>query len=246
MATNSRFPNGRRVRSEYNQNQGVPNGLPMPQSWVVRLLSVVSPTRAAAVGARYAAQSNSAQIIGVPGDGYATKLQSNWRSAATRNPRADSPYPISQRPTVMDAWPGQPGSRWFPMSQSTRKDRRPANITPRPQYAEDARFTPGALLHSSTGNPAMDLPLTDTMWPSTPPARIVHRHQLGLALMAGTQQRGTRQNWGMGPQQIVIAPPPLSLASASRGVISVRGSLAKRGGTGRNRIPAVFTPRQAQ
>ena len=239
MAPNSRF------RSEYNQNQGVPNGVPMPQHWIVRLLSVISPTRAAA-GARYAAQSNSAQVAGVPGDTYATKLQARWRASGARGARADSLYPVSQRPTTMDAWPGQPGSRWHPMSQTTRKDARPARITPRPAYPEDARYTPQALLHSATCNPAMDLPLTETMWPSTPPARIVHRHRLGLALMAGAQQRGTRQNWGMGPQQIVIAPPPFSLASASRGVISVRGSLAKRGGTGRNRIPAVFTPRQAQ
>ena len=237
-----------RFRSRFNQNQGVPNGIPVVDPWWLRLIKVASPTVSQAVRQRYMRDSASGQIPGTD-DVTATKLQSQWRSAGTRQPHANPLSPLTARPQPMEAYPDQPGSRHNALSQTVRKDKRPQSITPRPAFYEDPRWNHFLRLRSSTGNPREDgLPATESVWPNfTPPQRITRLHRPGLTLMAGPSQYGETQNWST-VGGIVIAPPPASLSRQNNrnSARSIQGVLAQRSGTGRNRIPAVFTPRQVQ
>ncbi len=238
-----------RYRSRYNQNQGVPNALPVVDPWWLRLLKVASPTMAQAVAARYAQDSASGQIPRTGDDTYATKIQSQWRSGGARGGHANPLHPLGAQPNVGEQWPGEPGGRWVPTSRIFRRDPRPASITPRPAFGIDPRYNAPIRLSSATGNTRDDgLPATMAIWPNmTRPTRIVRQHRLGLTMMAGPSQRGQHQTWS-DQGGIVIAPPPagLSRQSNKNNARAIQGILARNIGTGRNRIPAVFTPKQAQ
>lgn len=225
--------------------------------WTMRLAYALAPTVTEKMAARYRAQSNSGQIV--TGDprrsAYPTRLQAQWRSGGTRGSRADPIYPIAAGPSMyaQPPWPHRAG-RNMPTDRVRGMDQRPLYAGDvRPSYlARDERLEQG---HSRTGQKCDGL-LNRNGFEGTAgvsaggaasvrraPNRIPRMHRPGLALMGGPSQFGTRQTWGQGPQSLVIAPAQLQLNAKSRGVRSVRGSLApNRAGSGRERIPAIFTP----
>ncbi len=235
----------RRFRSAY----GIRNSFDKPAGpspWPVRFITALSE-RSAQIRARYIGQSNTGQIPGT-GNGYADKLQTQWRrGAASGGTRADPITQPSQIPTLTAAYPhygvsagtGSKPNSWYGM------DPRNAELPNgrRPMYLP--RFEGGQIrLHSETSQRAGEyLP---TRFAVNPPMRIVRMHRLGTGMMAGSAQFGTRQTWGQGPDSIVIAPARLVRGMKSRGIISARGMLAPKQGTGRERIPALFTPSSVQ
>jgi hypothetical protein len=235
----------RRQRSAY----GIHNSFDKPAGpspWPVRFIDALSK-RSAKVRARYIQQSNTGQVVPT-GDDYADKLQTQWRrGAASGGTRADPITQTAQIPTLTAAYPhygvsaglGSLPASWYGM------DPRNAELPNgrRPMYLP--RFQGGQIrLHSETSQRAGEyLP---TRFSTVPPMRIVRMKRYGTGMMAGSAQFGTRQTWGQGPDCLVIAPARVVLGMKSRGVISVRGLLSPKGGTGRERIPAIFSPSTVQ
>jgi hypothetical protein len=240
------FAFDRRQRSAY----GIHNSFDKaagPSPWPVRFIEALSE-RSAQIRARYWSQSNTGQIPGT-GDGYADKLQTQWRrGSASGGTRADPIVQNAQIPTTMADWPNSSGSSpgmqkrsvsWYGMdarNPNLVNGRRPMNLP---------RFEAGQIrLHSETSQRAGEyLP---TRFAVNPPMRIVRMHRYGTGMMAGSQSFGTRQTWGQGEDCIVVAPPQLVKGMKSRGIISARGMLSPKQGTGRERIPAIFTPSSIQ
>jgi hypothetical protein len=215
-----------------------------PNPWYVRFFSQLTE-RSAAVRARYQAQANSGQIIGAGGDTYATKLQSRWHRPT--QPRADPLFQNEQTPSVMGAWPDTPGAQAHPMSRTLRQDHRPSMAGERrPTYYQ--RWEPYTRHHSNDGprdhTYAQDF--LPTRFMTVPPLKITRMHRPGISLMAGIAQYGTRQTWGQGETSGVFPPAQVTLGFKSRGVKSIGGVLAPKQGTGRERIPAIFTPTSIQ
>ena len=235
----------RRQRSAY----GIHNSFDRPVGptpWPVRFINAVSE-RAWKVRMRYWDQSNTGQVPGT-GDGYADKLQTQWRrGSASGGTRADPITQTAQIPTTVADYPHRVGAYGLGSHPSTPylmdprnpglvNGRRPMNL---PRY-EGGQIR----LKSETSQRAGEyLP---TRFSVVPPMRIVRMHRYGTGMMAGSQSFGTRQTWGQGEDCLVISPAQLVKGMKSRGVISVRGVIAPKGGTGRERIPAVFTPSSIQ
>ena len=235
----------RRQRSAY----GIHNSFDKPAGpspWPVRFINALSE-RSAQIRARYWTQSNTGQIPGT-GDAYADKLQTQWRrGSASGGTRADPIVQIAQIPTRAPAYPGHPGSSGMgsiassPYGMDSRNPELPNGrhpmYLPRPEGWQ-------IRLHSETSQRAGEyLP---TRFSVVPPMRIVRMHRYGTGMMAGADQFGTRQTWGQGEDCIVISPAQFVKGMKSRGIISTRGMLSPKGGTGRERIPAVFTPSSVQ
>jgi hypothetical protein len=235
----------RRQRSAY----GIHNSFDKPAGpspWPVRFINALSE-RSTQIRRRYQLQSNTGQIPGT-GDGYADKLQTQWRrGSASGGTRADPITQVSQIPTITAAYPhygvsaglgSKPNSSYGmdPRDPNLPNGRRPMNLP---------RFEDGQIrLHSETSQRAGEyLP---TRFSVVPPMRIVRMKRYGTGMMAGSQSFGTRQTWGQGEDCLVISPAQFTKGMKSRGIISVRGVIAPKGGTGRERIPAVFTPSSVQ
>lgn len=235
----------RRQRSSY----GIHNSFDRPVGptpWPVRFINALSE-RSAQIRARYTAQSNTGQIPGT-GDGYADKLQTQWRrGSASGGTRADPITQVSQIPTVAPNWPHHTGAYGLgsrPNSFYGMDTRLPDQVNGRhPMYLP--RFEGGQIrLKSETSQRAGEyLPIRFSV---VAPMRIVRMHRYGTGMMAGSAQFGTRQTWGQGESCLVIAPVQTSKGMKSRGIISARGMLAPKQGTGRERIPALFTPSSVQ
>lgn len=234
----------RRNRSAYgiHNSDDRPAG---PTPWFVHFINALSE-RSAKVRARYQRESASGQIPGTA-DTYATKLESQWRSGGTRGSRADAITQRAQIPTLMAGWPQQVGSgaqSAKPASRYGMDPRNPSLVNGKsPMYLP--RHEGGQIrLHSQTGQTAQDyLP---TRFSVVPPMRIVRMKRYATGMMGGSAQFGTRQTWGQGPDCIVISPVNVIPGMRSRGVISARGVIAPKQGTGRERIPALFTPSSVQ
>src|SRR5437588_3435418 len=236
------------TRSPYGIKE--PGSPPRPVPWWARKLGELGG-RMTAVRQRYEQQSTSGQIVGaVRGhtrDDYATRLQAQWRSGGTRGSRADPITEAYAAPPPARQWPGgAPGGAWTPSDRNRRMDPRPAFLghmggayLPRDEAytVYGAQFEPRSRRYYSDYLPFR-------IGPPTMPFRIVRPHRWGLALMAGSEQFGTRQTYGQGPDSLVVAPPQFS--RTGQGVRSVGGVLAPKQGTGRERIPAVFNPSSVQ
>jgi hypothetical protein len=237
----------RRQRSAYGIHNSFdkPTG-PMP--WPVRFINALSE-RTAKIRARYAAQSNTGQIPNVGGDVYATKLQTQWRrGSASGGTRADPITQVAQIPTTMADWPhvagSSPGLSKKALSAYGMDKRNPALVNGvKPMFLP--RYEGGQIrLKSETGQRAGEyLP---TRFAVVPPMRIVRMHRYGTGMMGGPSQFGWPQTWGQDTGCIVISPANVIVAYKSRGVISARGVLSPKQGTGRERIPAIFTPSSIQ
>lgn len=238
----------RRFRSAY----GIRNSFDAPVGptpWPVRFINALSE-RSAKIRARYWTQSSSGQIVGTAGeDSYATKLQSQWRSGGARGSRADPITQSAQIPTTMAGWPhrvGATGIADMPLSPYKMDPRDPNLVNGKvPMYLP--RYEGGQIrLHSETGQRAGEyLP---TRFSVTPPMRIVRMHRYGTGMMAGAAQFATQQTWGQYNDggSLVVSPVNVLTGMKSRQIRSVRGVLSPKGGTGRERIPAVFTPQTVQ
>lgn len=243
-----------RLRSAYgirNSFDGTPTG---PTPWFVRFIDAIS-LRSHQVRARYLNQSSTGQIPGAPGDSYATKLQAQWRrGSASGGTRDDSIVQNAQIPTTMAGWPQQVGSGF----QSARPFSRYGMDTRNPQLPNGRRpmyvprYEGGQIRHFSSypvGRPGADCYYQDHLpapFATVPPMKIVRMHRYGTGMMAGSAQFGTRQTWGQGEDCLVISPVNMLPGMKSRQVISVRGLLSPKQGTGRERIPAIFTPSAIQ
>lgn len=244
--SSGRFDFDRRQRSTYGIHTSFdrPAG---PSPWPIRFINALSE-RSAKVRARYWTQSNTGQIPGT-GDGYADKLQTQWRrGSASGGTRADPITQAAQIPTTMADWPHVAGSS----PGLSKKALSPYGMDARNPELPNGRhpmYLPRAegwqiRLHSETSQRAGEyLP---TRFSVVPPMRIVRMHRYGTGMMAGADQFGTRQTWGQGENSLVVSPAPLVRGMKSRGIISTRGMLSPKQGTGRERIPAVFTPSSVQ
>jgi hypothetical protein len=228
------------------------NNIPKNQHWTIRLISALAPTLTEKLAQQYRQTSNSGQLTPNRRSHYETKLQSQWRSGGTRGSRDDPIYPViaSGSAAGQPPWPHTAG-RNMPADRRRGLDRAPATMGSRSRFymPNDERLEQG---HSVTGQKCDDLHnpsgFAGTVGVSAGaargvgPTRIPRMHRPGLALMGGPSQSGTRQTWGQGPDSLVIAPVQLQARQQTRGVRSVSGSLSPRSGTGRERIPAIFTP----
>ena len=242
-----------RVRSAYGIHNSFDNEVSGPDPWYVRFITALSE-RSAQIKARYISQSNTGQIPDT-GNGYATKLQTQWRrGSASGGTRADPIAQNAQVPTVMASWPQQIGSGFQsakPRSHYGMDTRDPQLVNGRrPMYVP--RYQGGQIRHFSSypvGHPGADCYAQDylpTRFSTVPPQKIVRMHRYGTGMMAGIAQFGTRQTWGQGPDCIVISPAQVIVGMKSRQIRSVRGMLSPKQGTGRERIPAIFTPSSIQ
>lgn len=233
-------PYDRRQRSAY----GIHNSFDKPAGpnpWPVRFIDALS-ARGRQIRMRYWDQSNSGQIPATP-DAYATKLQTTWRSGGTHGSRADPIVQNAQIPTVMFPWPHSPGNDQ-PSAPYGMDVRNPTQVNgKRPMFRP--RFEGGQVrTYSATSQRAGEyLP---TRFSVVPPMRIVRMHRYGTGMMGGAVQFGTRQTWGQGEDCIVVSPVNVIVGMKSRGIISARGVLSPKQGTGRERIPALFTPSSVQ
>jgi hypothetical protein len=222
-----------------------------PTPWYVRAITSISE-RSSRIRARYQQQSTSGQIAGTA-DTYATKLQSTWRSGGTHGGRADPITQVQQTPSVMTEWPSTPGgdsAPSMPSNRTRRQDQRPSLAGERrPTYYQ--RWEPYERHHSTDG-PHQHMYAQDFLpvrFAVVPPLKITRMHRPGISLMAGIAQYGTRQTWGQGEASGVLPPVQTTLGAKSRGVRSIRGVLGGAGlnrGSGRERIPAIFTPTSIQ
>lgn len=238
----------RRTRSAYGIHNSFDNNPMLPEPWPVRFINALS-VRGRQVRMRYWAQSNTGQVPGT-GDGYADKLQTQWRrGSASGGTRADPIVQNAQIPTQMAAWPHQIGAPGHsgPALSNYGMDSRVSVAGQvngrRPMYLP--RFEGGQIrLKTETSQRAGEyLP---TRFSVVPPMRIVRMHRYGTGMMAGSAQFGTRQTWGQGEDCIVVSPVNVITGMKSRGIISARGVLSPKQGTGRERIPAIFTPASIQ
>jgi hypothetical protein len=239
-------------RRDQRSSYGIHNSFDRPVGptpWPVRFINALSE-RSASIRARYWNQSSSGQIVGTGGaDSYATKLQTQWRSGGARGSRADPIVQNAQIPTTMAGWPhhvGGPGNSKMPSSPYKMDPRDPNLVNGKhPMYLP--RYEGGQIrLKSETSQRAGEyLP---TRFSVVPPMRIVRMHRYGTGMMGGPSQFGWPQTWGQYNDGgcIVISPVNVIAGMPSRGVRSVRGILSPKGGTGRERIPAVFTPSSVQ
>jgi hypothetical protein len=237
----------RRQRSSY----GIHNSFDRPAGptpWPVRFINALSE-RTAQIRMRYWTQSNTGQIPGT-GDAYADKLQTQWRrGSASGGTRADPIVQNAQIPTTMAGWPhqiGGPGNSKHPTSPYLMDPRDPGLVNGRhPMYLP--RYEGGQIrLKSETSQRAGEyLP---TRFSVVPPMRIVRMHRYGTGMMGGPSQFGWPQTWGQYSDGgcLVISPVNVLPGMKSRQIRSVRGVLSPKGGTGRERIPAVFTPSSVQ
>lgn len=235
-----------RIRSPYGiMNPGSP---PRPHPWYVHLINLVS-TKSAALAKRYAVDNTSGQI---PNRGdMATVLQASWHRPT--QPKADPVTQPTLQPSDRSQWPSLPGSRWSPSNRTFKMDARPVltghlrpAYLPLPERYD--RFSSAPSQYQGPSIPRTNPYSQDylpTRFDTRIPARITRPHRMGLALMGGVQQHGTRQTWGQWGESIII-PPPGFTRTPSQSVRSVAGVLSPRPGTGRERIPAVFTPTQVQ
>jgi hypothetical protein len=238
----------RRQRSTYGIHNSFdrPSG---PDPWPVRFINALSE-RSTKIRMRYWAQSNTGQIPGT-GDGYADKLQTQWRrGSASGGTRADPIVQNAQIPSIAPGYPHQTGAYGLgsrPLSSYGMDSRNPELPNGRhPMYLP--RNESGQIrLHSETSQRAGEyLP---TRFSVVPPMRIVRMHRYGTGMMGGPDQFGWPQTWGQYNKyggSLVVSPPQFVKGMKSRGVISTRGMLSPKGGTGRERIPAVFTPSAIQ
>lgn len=243
----------RRWRSPYGIKE--PGSPPRPTPFVIRLAELVS-TKVNALRQRYESTNTSGQIADVTGDPYDVKLQAQWHRPTQPN-AGPITQPIQRPPAEQRAYPGEPGSRHAPTSRIYGMDERSEVLG----HARPA-FLPGSYLRAGVAEPYERFASTNAPkahWyrqdflpvridDRTPPVRLVRPHRAGLSLMGGQNQFGTRQTWGQGGGSIVIAPPAFT-RTVTQGVRSVGGAAAKnrcRVGTGRERIPAVFTPTSVQ
>jgi hypothetical protein len=241
---------GDMTRAAHSRNVEGPQRAAGPTPWYVRAITSISE-RSNRIRARYQQQSASGQIIGAGGDTYATKLQSTWRSGGTHGGRADPITQTGQTPTVASQWPSSPGggaAPSMPSQRARRQDQRPSMAGERrPTYYQ--RWEP-YIRHESTMGPRADWYAQDylpTRFATIPPQKITRMHRPGLSLMAGACQYGTRQTWGQGQSSGVLPPVQTTLGAKSRGVRSIRGVLGGvNQGSGRERIPAIFTPTSVQ
>jgi hypothetical protein len=244
----------RRQRSSYGIHQSFDSAPTGPTPWMVRFIMFASE-RTSQIRQRYWSQSNSGQIPG-SSDSYANKLQIKWRGgAATGGTRADPIVQNAQIPSVMADWPNRsgssPGMQKKAVSRYGMDTRNPQLVNGRrPMYVP--RYQGGQIRHYSSypiGHPGEDCYAQDylpTRFSTVPPMKIVRMHRYGTGMMAGGCQFGTRQTWGQGPDSLVISPVNMIPGMKSRQVISVRGMLSPKQGTGRERIPAIFTPSSIQ
>jgi hypothetical protein len=152
-------------------------------------------------------------------------------------------------PTVAPDWPhhiGAYGLGSHPTSPYLMDPRDPGLVNGRkPMFLP--RYEGGQIrLKSETSQRAGEyLP---TRFSVVPPMRIVRMHRYGTGMMGGPSQFGWPQTWGQYQDGgcIVISPVQTQLGMKSRQIRSVRGVLSPKGGTGRERIPAVFTPSSVQ
>jgi hypothetical protein len=156
------------------------------------------------------------------------------------------PGPITQNaqiPSVMGPWPHTPGD-YLASSPYGMDVRNTTQVNgKRPMFRP--RFEGGQVrTYSATSQRAGEyLP---TRFSVVPPMRIVRMHRYGTGMMGGAVQFGTRQTWGQGEDCIVVSPVNVIVGMKSRGIISARGVLSPKQGTGRERIPALFTPSSVQ
>jgi hypothetical protein len=237
----------RRQRSAY----GIHNSFDRPvgpDPWPVRFINAVSE-RTAKIRARYMSQSNTGQIPGT-GDAYADKLQTQWRrGAASGGTRGDPITQVAQIPTIAPDYPHRVGAYGLgshPSSAYLMDQRNPALVNGRhPMYLP--RYEGGQIrTKSETGQRAGEyLP---TRFSVIPPMRIVRMHRYGTGMMGGPSQFGWPQTWGQYNDGgcLVVSPVNVLPGMKSRQIRSVRGVLSPKGGTGRERIPAVFTPSSIQ
>jgi hypothetical protein len=237
----------RRQRSSY----GIHNSFDRPVGptpWPVRFINALSE-RTTAIRMRYWSQSNTGQIPGIA-DGYANKLQTQWRrGSASGGTRADPIVQNAQIPTIAPNYPhhiGAFGLGSHPTSPYLMDPRDPGLVNGRkPMFLP--RYEGGQIrLKSETSQRAGEyLP---TRFSVVPPMRIVRMHRYGTGMMGGPSQFGWPQTWGQYQDGgcIVISPVQTQLGMKSRQIRSVRGVLSPKGGTGRERIPAVFTPSSVQ
>ncbi len=238
----------RRQRSTYGVHTSFdkPAG---PDPWPVRFINALSE-RTAKIRARYIAQSNTGQIPGT-GDGYADKLQTQWRrGSASGGTRADPIVQNAQIPTVMADWPNRsgasPGMQKRSLSNYGMDGREAIAGIPNgrhPMYLPRAEGWQIRTYSDTSQRAGEYLP---TRFSTVPPMRIVRMHRYGTGMMAGSAQFGTRQTWGQGEDCIVISPVNVIVGMKSRGVISARGVMSPKQGTGRERIPGIFTPGSVQ
>lgn len=237
-----------RPRAPYGIKE--PGSPPRPNPWYVRLFMLAS-VKSAQLANRFAVQNNSGQIVGNTRDTYSTVLQTAWHRPT--QPRADPITQPVQEPTVARQWPGMPGSKMRPLNTRFGMDARPVQVGHmRPAYLplEEpyARFSSGVPQYQGPSNP-LEEPYHQDYLPvrfdTRIPARITRPHRPGLALMAGVQQHGTRQTWGQWGTSIIM--PPVGFTRVpTQSYRSVAGVLSKKVGTGRERIPAIFTPTSVQ
>jgi hypothetical protein len=238
----------RRQRSAYGIHTSfdAPAG---PNPWPVRFINALSE-RTTKIRMRYWAQSNTGQVPGT-GDGYADKLQTQWRrGSASGGTRADPIVQNAQIPTLMPGYPHHTGAYGMgsrPLSNYGMDMRDPNLVNGRSHFNGLPRYEGGQIrLYSSTGQRAGEyLP---TRFSVVPPMRIVRMHRYGTGMMGGPDQFGWPQTWGQYNDGgcLVISPAQFTKGMKSRGIISTRGMLSPKGGTGRERIPAVFTPSSIQ
>lgn len=239
-----------RPRAPYGIKE--PGSPPIPDPWYVRLLNLASQ-KSAQLAARYGAQNTSGQIVGDPHNTYSTVLQAGWHRPT--QPKADPIGNVIQYPDPqsLKPWPTNPGSRWTPLNRTFRMDPRPVCVGQmRPAYLP----APEAYDRYSSANPGFAGPANPRSTPyhqdylpvrfdTRIPARITRPHRAGLALMGGVMQHGTRQTYGQWGESIII-PPPGFTRTPSQAYRSASGVLSRKTGTGRERIPAIFTPSQVQ
>lgn len=243
------------MRTAYNRPRGPygikePGSPPLPNPWYVRLLNLVSQ-KSAQMSARYAAQNTSGQIVGDPRNTYVTVLQAQWHRPTQHH--ADPIGDVVQQPVDGAQWPTALGSRHTPTNRTFKMDARPqfvGHMRPAylPAYEPYDRYSSAGAAWQGPGVPSQQPYHQDYLpvrFDTRIPARITRPHRAGLALMGGVQQHGTRQTYGQWGQSIII-PPPGFTRTPSQAYRSVSGVLARNIGTGRERIPAIFTPTQVQ
>lgn len=237
-----------RPRSPYGIKE--PGSPPRPNPWYVRLLDLAS-MKSTQLAARFGAQNNSGQIVGDTRDTYSTVLQATWHRPT--QPRADPITQPVQEPFMGRQWPTSPGSAWTPMDRRFGMDQRPVMVghmrptyLPRPEPYD--RYSSAVPQYQGPSNPHEEPYYQDYLpvrFDTRIPARITRPHRQGLALMAGVQQHGTRQTWGQWGTSIIM--PPVGFTRVpTQSYRSVAGILSKKVGTGRERIPAIFTPTSVQ
>jgi hypothetical protein len=221
---------------------------PMPASetrpnWVNRLLhlrKIISPNRDELTAKRYEAQSTSSNVgAGDPRSTYQTKLQSGW----TAGLRSDAIFPTARASTLASApnWPqGTPTGP--PLSRSGRD--RP-HATPE---ASSPVWMPGQdgyrQTHSRNDRHRSDYTGYRGLDHGPAPFRVPLVRRGGLELMAGVSQHGFYQtSGGLGGNKI-ISPPVWS--DVTRGTRSASGIKGRVQGSGREHLPAVFTPKEVR